>query len=273
MENCCFEGGGILGLAYVGVLKALEEKEINFKKFIGSSAGSIFAGLISCGADSKFLEKVVETDFTLFMDYSYYLGQYYNFVVKGGLYKGDFFYNWYGDLLKELTGNADYTFKDLIKNKNIELTITSTNLNERRTYFLNFQNYPDMPIRQAVRMSMSIPLFFEPVFYKDEYWVDGGFLDNFAYDYFSESPSHKTIGFKFCGEKQECYNINSWADYLTNILESSCQQIENLREKDLRINCITIPTKDVQPTDFGISQKTKEELIQAGYSQTIKFFE
>lgn len=50
MENgLCLAGGGIKGAAHIGVIKALEEENINFKCIGGTSSGCIVATLYACG--------------------------------------------------------------------------------------------------------------------------------------------------------------------------------------------------------------------------------
>ena len=44
-----FAGGGIRGIAHVGVLKALEENNIKIEAVGGTSAGSIVAALYAMG--------------------------------------------------------------------------------------------------------------------------------------------------------------------------------------------------------------------------------
>lgn len=41
----CLAGGGIKGVAHIGVLKALEEEKISFEYISGTSSGSIVATL------------------------------------------------------------------------------------------------------------------------------------------------------------------------------------------------------------------------------------
>lgn len=41
----CLSGGGIKGVAHIGVLKALEEENINIDYISGTSSGSIVATL------------------------------------------------------------------------------------------------------------------------------------------------------------------------------------------------------------------------------------
>lgn len=59
------DGGGVLGAALAGALKAAEEKQVEFVGFGGTSAGSIVAALAAVGYTGEELEQVlVETDFS-----------------------------------------------------------------------------------------------------------------------------------------------------------------------------------------------------------------
>jgi len=58
-ESLVFSGGGIKGLAYVGAIKALEEKQLfqNVKRFAGASAGAITAALLAIGMGADELDE------------------------------------------------------------------------------------------------------------------------------------------------------------------------------------------------------------------------
>ena len=60
-ENIVFEGGGIMGLAYSGVLKQLEEHNMvkDFKKVGGTSAGAITATMLSLGYNSTEVYNII----------------------------------------------------------------------------------------------------------------------------------------------------------------------------------------------------------------------
>jgi predicted acylesterase/phospholipase RssA len=58
---------------------------------------------------------------------------------------------------------------------------------------------PDqVDVARAVRMSMSIPFFFEPIKFRGSYFVDGGILSNFPVWLFDSPgiPEWPTFGFK-----------------------------------------------------------------------------
>lgn len=58
-EGLVFSGGGIKGLAYVGAIKALEEKNLfqKVKRFAGASAGAITAALLAIGMSPDELDE------------------------------------------------------------------------------------------------------------------------------------------------------------------------------------------------------------------------
>ena len=48
-KGICFAGGGVKGAAHIGVLKALEEENVEFNYIGGTSSGSIIACLYASG--------------------------------------------------------------------------------------------------------------------------------------------------------------------------------------------------------------------------------
>jgi len=81
--------------------------------------------------------------------------------------------------LKEKHGKADITLQELYEKTGNELVVTATCVNRRMQRFFHRAHHPDMPVVMAVRMSMSIPLFFVPIKFEGDYYVDGGLLNNF----------------------------------------------------------------------------------------------
>ena len=58
--NVAFESGGIKGLAYVGVIKYLEERGYKIFKASGTSVGAIFAALLVSGFKHKEIIDIIE---------------------------------------------------------------------------------------------------------------------------------------------------------------------------------------------------------------------
>ncbi len=85
-----FSGGGTRLLAHIGILKALQELEVNFNSLVGISGGSIVASLHSYGMSNKALyDLAVNTDFRQFRDFSIL-----RLLRHGGLSSGIKFEQW-----------------------------------------------------------------------------------------------------------------------------------------------------------------------------------
>jgi len=186
-ENLVLEGGGNKGVAYAGLVKCLENVGIlpKLKRFSGASAGAMAAAFIALGYSADEMEVLLSEDLQPLFNDGTLLGL--NLLTKYGLHPADKFYEWMSDKIakKSATGNPRMTFYDLYKERGVELCIVATNLNMMKVQFCHPKTTPDMPIRDAVRMSMSIPLYFQPKIYgtpgtnNQDYYIDGGVLDNY----------------------------------------------------------------------------------------------
>lgn len=241
-ENIVFEGGGIRGIAFGGVIKFLEEHSLckSIKRIAGSSAGAIVAAALAIGyTGDEIIEILDKTDFNSFKDDSWgVMIDVYRFVTQYGVYKGDAFLSWFQDKVKSKCGDVNVTFKDVYERYNKELVITGTCLNRAQTYYFHHTTYPDMPIALAVRISMSIPLVFKAITLKrheprvddegnpiivngkqiidefDDIMVDGGLLNNYPIWVFDgntigddrisdeQMQKTKTLGFKLMSDSE-----------------------------------------------------------------------
>ena len=78
------------------------------------------------------------------------------------------------------TSHSGSTFADLAKRRGSpKLHLVATNLSTRSSEIYSPETTPEMPVAEAVRRSMSIPLFFAAVREAGDVFVDGGVLDNY----------------------------------------------------------------------------------------------
>jgi len=187
-KNLVFEGGGVKGIAYVGALQVLRSRGIleNIQRVGGASAGAINAVLVGLGYSLSEVENILKSlDFKKFMDDSWGVARDTDRLLNEfGWYKGDYFREWIGEIIRAKTGTPDATFKDLADQKKVkgfrDLYFIGTNLSTRFSEVFSFEHTPRMCVADAVRISMSIPLFFaarrSP---RGDVYVDGGLLDNY----------------------------------------------------------------------------------------------
>ena len=183
-RNLIFEGGGVKGIAYVGAMDVLKQKEIlgGIKRVGGTSAGAINALLLALGYDNdEQLSIMNSTDFNDFMDDSFGIIRDMNRLVeKFGWNKGDFFHEWITKLIKKKLKDGNATFQDLKDADGLDLYVYGTNLSTSFGEVFSIEHTPKVRLADAVRISMSIPLFFAAIRNaRNDVYVDGGVLNNY----------------------------------------------------------------------------------------------
>jgi NTE family protein len=136
-----------------------------------------------------------------------------------------------------------------------------------------------MPIKLAVRLSISMPFIFAALKYKGDIYTDGGVLDNYPIWYFKETD--KTLGLKLVNQCErrddqiyhDRQSVNNIKDFGTGIINAMLDQIDRLHVSDEYWNkTITIDTLGVSSTDFDLTLKEKDDLIMSGYESAEYFF-
>lgn len=299
-RNIIFEGAGIRGIAYCGALQKMEEKNWlrNVQRVGGTSAGAVTALTVALGYSSEEIRQLItSTAFKKLND-----GK---FLFLGGINRMNKYFGWYrnkktdewlGNMIRAKTGNPDITFRQLKDGNFKELYVTGTCLNKQQLIIFSHETYPDMKIRDAVRISMSIPLYFEAsfidqqgnVFYhpKDkkglDVFVDGGITGNFPIRMFdstrytdkNQSPNQfiinkETIGVRIDSDEQISKDLNDdtgLAPLQVNSLKEYMSAfyilvIENLNRQALTkedwLRTISISSGNIKP---GIRKMKKEEI-------------
>lgn len=309
-ENIVFEGAGIMGLAYSGVIKQLEEYDMikDFEKIGGTSAGAITATMLTLGYESnEILEIISATKFQKFNDKGF-VGL-SRLAKKYGWFKGEKFTEWISEIIYTKTGNKEITFKELDEIGFKKLYITATSMNRQKLLVFSVENYPNMKVKDAVRCSMSIPLYFEAVFidsigtvYKKQnennsldLVVDGGIIGNYPIFLFDSSyvddnnnliriPNKKTLGVRIDSKTQVeknnidqslvHYEINNIIEYLTAfyaLLEESLNR-STMSKQDWE-RTISVSNAGISPKIKKLSKKEKDSLTSSGEFYTRNFLE
>ena len=183
-RNLVFEGGGVKGIAYVGAMQVLEEQGItpDIIRVGGTSAGAINATLFALGFSNSEVRDILSgLDFKNFMDDSWGVIRDTDRLLHSfGWYKGDFFHDWICGHIQKKLGDPNATFTDLKEAKKPVLYVYGTNLSTCFGEVFSQEHTPNTRIADAVRISMSIPLFFAAVRNaRNDVYVDGGVLNNY----------------------------------------------------------------------------------------------
>jgi NTE family protein len=187
-RNLVFEGGGVKGIAYVGALKVLDKKGIlpYIVRVGGTSAGAINAVLLGLNYTASETQQILnKLDFEKFMDDEFgILRDVHRLLAEFGWYKGEFFRKWISEIIAEKAGNPNVTFDQIQQQKDKkgfrDMYLMGTNISTHFSEVFSHEHTPRMCLADAVRISMSIPLFFASLRSpRGDVYVDGGVLDNY----------------------------------------------------------------------------------------------
>jgi NTE family protein len=315
--DAVFEGGGVKGIGLVGAVYEIEKAGYEFENLAGTSAGAIVASLLAVGYKSEEIKAELETlNYNNFKDEGLLdklgiIGKSLSIGFEYGIYEGEYFEDWLDRLLR---AKGKTTFGDIImpdyqegitapKYKH-KLQVIAADISDRRLLVLpgdleGLGYDPDkFSISRAVRMSMSIPLFFEPVRLQDSsgrthFIVDGGVLSNYPIwllDDGTSEPPWPTFGFKLieldkrAQKGPERNPINNPVSFLKAIVGTVLDAHDSYhisKSKGDYDRTIGIPTtiilngveKEIKTTDFNITQEEGQTLFANGVRVAKRFVE
>lgn len=281
-----FSGGGIKGFALVGGLQVLEERGFVFHRTAGTSAGSILAALITAGYTGNEIEQLFrEMEINDLLDrrrgwLRFPISKWLLLYWKLGLYKGDALEAW---ISEKLSLKGVVTFGDMAPNvlRIITSDITNGHLvvlpNDLKDYGLNPNQFP---VAKAVRMSCSVPYFFEPVKIKvrnqTNVFVDGGVLSNFPMWLFNTENGLRerpVVGLKLQGDAVvKPHEVDNAVELFTAVFKTMMGAHDSRYISKKHVNNIAfIPMKEISSLDFDLNEKEKDLLIKRGRDYTTKF--
>jgi NTE family protein len=314
-RNLVFKGGGIRGIAYLGAVEELERlgHMEKIQRVAGSSVGAISALMVSLRLPAKEIKALFDTlDFSRIPQTrteeqpSSILTRLevatcsQRLLRNFGWYSSEYFYNWLKDIIAEYTdSNPDATFSDLRQKGYRDLYVVVSNMTKRRAEVMSVGSTPHIAVADAIRMSMSIPLYFEALhfdgetFGKGDLYVDGGLFNNYPVDIFdrlnlvekilSAQPkvNWRTLGLYLYPEKgeeqSEIENPATLIEFIDLLMEniSTTHQLTAPTPGALdRERTIRIGDCGVSSTNFNIkpNDETYQALYESGRRAVKAFF-
>ena len=312
IKNLVFEGAGIRGIAYAGAVKILETEKIlpQVEKVGGTSAGAITAMMIALGYTSQEVQDVLsQTKFHKFNDGKFlFFGGIHRMRKTYGWYRGKKFTKWIENLIEQKTNNKDITFLELHELGFKDLYAVGTCLNQQKMMVFSRETFPQMKIKDAIRISMSIPLYFQAVFIDKtgnvfskqnkngtlDIVVDGGIIGNFPIEIFDaiekdaagnsiRIPNPNTLGIRIDSKEQIEHDyiskelipleINNLKDYITAFYIFTLENLNRntLTEEDWK-RSISISSGEVGPKIKRLSKEQIETLVKNGEEYSVGYF-
>jgi len=222
------EGGGVKGVGLIGAVLEVERSGFRIRRVAGTSAGAIAAALIAAnlaaGAPlTNVKDQIATIDYSAFTTESTVrklsgkLGDFQALMTTMGLYSGDYLVEWLGGILESIgiTTFGQLRRDDLGDAFPYSLVVHTTDITLGKLVrlpgdYANYRMDPDAArIVDAVRASMAIPFFFEPVQHQiaptgsgadaadteplTVTWVDGGLLSNFPMEVFNDRSNGAVV--------------------------------------------------------------------------------
>jgi NTE family protein len=337
VADLALEGGGVKGIAIVGAVSVLAEAGYRFARVAGTSAGAIAATLIAAITKAgkpmsslkgyldslSFMKFMPEGKLHLFLDH--HLGHAGGALSDAGilshrmgLYPGDYLAEWLGPILHDDLGIR--TFADLkitleedpgmslSDSRRYRLVVHTSDITRgelaRLPWDYNYYGH-DRDAEEvvgAVRASMSIPFFFEPVTFDARAadvdiplpgggsitthyepgtvtWVDGGMLRNFPIDAFARvdgaPPRWPTIGIKL-SSLQTSYGAPKAATTAFHVARSCLSTMMNEWDaynvdESTAARTIFVDNAGLTATDFDLTTAQQDQLFLNGVDAATAF--
>jgi NTE family protein len=308
-----FEGGGVKGIGLAGALQTLEERGYMPQNVAGTSAGAITAALLAAGYTADELrEIIVSLDYRQFQDRAWedkvpLIERSLSLLLDLGLYEGRRFYEWMREMLE---AKGVRTFADLVHPEYADdpmyrwkLQVIASDVTTHELLVLPRDAAKlgiapdDLDVALAVRMSMSIPVFFEPVQFKGpeatepHVIVDGGMLSNFPVWLFDcedgEAPEWPTFGLLLVEPKPRVpvgarlpeprmagSGPRAVIEYVKALAQTMMEAHDRLYVEQANFaRTIAIPTLGVGTTEFELPRERALALYDSGRWAAEKFLD
>lgn len=245
-------GSGVYrGFAHIGVIKTLEKHKIPIDYLTGASIGAWVGAHYALNKDitlfeNEILDKPLDS-----------LPMFFDLSLTGGFIGGT-------KLTQYLEKNLDHSrFSDL----KIPFKIVATDLISGQPVI-----FKKGDVALGVRASISVPLVFKPVPYKDKLLIDGGLSNPVPCDLAREMGADIVIGVNLYHQHEfvdRKFSMPNVVMRTTRIALHNLSKVD-VRSADVVINPDTSPVIKEQGLQKYFTQEVARELIRIGEKETEK---
>ena len=279
IKTIVLSGGAYKGFYTIGALKHLTEVEFynidNIERIYGTSVGSLLGAIICLKLNwDDMIEYAINKPWHKSFKFS--IDTLLDTISKKGFIQRKFIEDIFVNLLKGAGLNTSSTLTDLYTHSNIELNIFSVNMTKFKLERFSYRTMPDMKIIDAVYKSCSMPFIFQPQYYKNNCYVDGGVINPYPMnicieDLTKENPNFdkkEILGFKIVDDTLEPSKEDS------SIFQFGFYMIYRLIKENYNYICneeivyeLIIPSSTLSMTDAQniiLDKNTRKKIIKEG---------
>lgn len=235
-------GGAARGLAHIGVLKYLEERQVVPSLVAGTSAGSIVGALYCAGLTPNEMTEIAKAlslkDLVKIT------------IPKKGLISSSLIF----DMVEDHLGDLDFA---ALK---IPLLVHAVDLISGEKVVLK-----EGSVAKAVQASCAIPGIFTPVKLGRQLFVDGGLLDNVPVTSMLEKDLDYIVGVDVGGQK----HLDKEPDSIFEILMQSFDIVRRQRDLQAHLHADLMVAPDLAQISIWDISKA-DLLIEKGYREAEK---
>lgn len=274
LKTIVFSGGGVRGLAYVGILMAFQDTykksaHDHFSTFVGTSVGALFALVCAIDADvaksleafeSIGLESIFDKDPTWLLT---------NYALNSAKPVRELLIT----LLASRGLKPDITMLELYRHTRKTLTVTTVDLLTTSTLYLNHTNEgASMPVVSVLLGSMALPPMFPPETYvgptRTFQMIDGGLVDNFP---IANYEKETTLGLRtswFISPQSPMSDINAYYTRVLAVLQLTMYSVQNA-VSDVYPYSVYVDVGPIKADDSAVDIR---ELVFKGYRAAVARF-
>ncbi len=272
-------GGGASGLAHVGVLKALEENQIQIDFIVGTSIGALVGGYYASGYTPEQIEMIVNSEsFRNAADGIDNIKHLYYF--KEPEIEPDMI-SWRFSVDSLLGTNIPNNFvssdpidlglmryfaqANAVSNENFDSLMIPFRCLAANITTKSQKVFDSGQMASAIRASMTYPFFLAPITIDGGVMLDGGLFNNFPYDIMCEEFDVDFVIASNVSSKLEAPTEDNLVSQIKNII---------IQAPNFNTECIEGIVIDSEVEDIGTFNFNKnEEIILRGYESTIQLMD
>jgi len=240
--------GGARGLAHIGVIHWLEENNYKIKSISGCSIGALIGGVYAAGKLDEFedwVKTITKMEIVKSLDFSW---------GKSGLFKGD----------KIITRLTELVGDKIIEDLPIVYTAVATDLHDEKEVWINSGKLFD-----AIRASISLPLFFTPYKHDGVDLIDGGVLNPVPIAPTFNDATDYTFAVNLCGkvdnkEKEDTDKGSSNEDD-ASFTDKITEFVINIKDSTISNNSNGWAAHDIANQAFDVMQSAIASQKLAAY--------
>lgn len=237
-------GGGVRGIAHLGVLKALNQRGIFPNRISGTSAGAIAGALYAAGYEpDEILEIILKTNYFKFLRPA---------ISWTGILKME--------TLEELF--KMYLPENSFETLRIPLTVATTDIKRAKVVY-----FSEGELIKPIMASSCIPGMFDPIAIDKQFYLDGGILNNLPVEPL-DGVCDAVIGVN-CNHLPVEHNIQN----IKGLIERSVIMSMNYNVYSRKNKCdFFIEPKGL--AKFGVFDiKKARDIFQSGYEAAIIYID